>query len=558
MNKNQKINIYISNLDRKMEIVEASSLKEIADQLESELGFRPINAKVNNRTHSLERRIFLSSNIEFVGIDQESGMRTYFRTLSFLIAKAVNDVLPTAKLFIEHSLSKGYYARIQNAHDITPEELARVKARMDVLIKADLPFVRQEVPTEEAVKLFSSMGFPDKADLLSTAGEVYTVYHTLDGYPDYFYGCLAPSSGYIHLYDIIPWMEGLLIQVPRRDKIDELETPIPQPMMKDVFFRHDRLLHLTKCKYVGSLNRLIDQKEISKMIQVSEAMQEKEISRIADDISQRYAAGVRIVLVSGPSSSGKTTFSKRLETQLTTNYIRPHSISLDDYFVNREESPLDENGEYDYENINALDLDFLGKQLREILAGEEVSLPSYDFITGKRVFKGKKKIRLEQGDILLMEGIHALNPDLIPSIPDSATYKVYVSALTGISLDAHNRIPSADNRLLRRMVRDHRYRSYSAAETIKRWPLVRAGEEKWVFPHQENANAMFNSAMVYEMAALRPYAELILREVPPTAPEYAEAYRLLRFLSYFRYIPTRLLPNVSLLREFVGGSSFQY
>ena len=551
------IRIYCNNLKRYEEFPHGVSLQQVAQHFRDELGFRPLNAQVNHLTRDLNFRLYEPSDIIFASYEDESGMRTYVRTLSFILSKAVADVLPGSKLFIEHSLSKGYYCQIKNAHVVTPEEIQRVKVRMQEIIAADIPFTPRCERTEEVAAMFRERGYEDKADLLETTGMPYSRYFELEGYPDYYYGSLAPSTGYIGLFGLEPYLEGVLLRVPRRDKPDELAPLIPQPMMRGVFADHDRLLDLLQVTHVGSLNKAIDRNEVASMIQVSEAMQEKQIAAIADDIAERYKQGVRVVLISGPSSSGKTTFCKRLQTQLLTNYIRPYGLSLDDYFLNREDSPRDESGDYDYESLYALDLPLFNRDLNEMIAGNEVKLPTYDFTTGKRVYKGNS-IHLREGDILVIEGIHGLNPELIPNVPESSTYKVYVSALTAIGLDAHNRIPSTDNRLIRRMVRDYRYRNHTGLQTLRRWPSVRRGEEKWVFPYQENAHVMFNSAMLYELAVMRAYAEPILQSVPRNEPEYAEAHRLLRFLSSFHMIPARLLPNNSLMREFLGGSTFQY
>lgn len=551
------IRIFCNNLKRYEEFPHGVSLQQVAQHFRDELGFRPLNAQVNHLTRDLNFRLYEPSDIIFASYEDESGMRTYVRTLSFILSKAVADVLPGSKLFIEHSLSKGYYCQIKNAHVVTPVEIERVKVRMQEIIAADIPFCPRCERTEEVATMFRERGYEDKADLLETTGMPYSRYFELEGYPDYYYGSLAPSTGYIDLFGLEPYLEGALLRVPRRDKPDELAPLIPQPMMRKVFADHDRLLDLLQVTHVGSLNKAIDRNEVASMIQVSEAMQEKQIAAIADDIAERYKQGVRVVLISGPSSSGKTTFCKRLQTQLLTNYIRPYGLSLDDYFLNREDSPRDESGDYDYESLYALDLPLFNRDLNEMIAGNEVKLPTYDFTTGKRVYKGNS-IHLREGDILVIEGIHGLNPELIPNVPESSTYKVYVSALTAIGLDAHNRIPSTDNRLIRRMVRDYRYRNHTGLQTLRRWPSVRRGEEKWVFPYQENAHVMFNSAMLYELAVMRAYAEPILQSVPRNEPEYAEAHRLLRFLSSFRMIPARLLPNNSLMREFLGGSTFQY
>lgn len=550
--------VYVTNLKEQVEVLPGCQLFTIADAVEKQLGFRPIKAFVDNRTQDLTWRCFHSVDITFVSLKEETGMRTYERTLSFIAAKAIKELMPEAHFYIKHSLSKGCFCRIDYTHMIEQNDLDRIKSKMWEIIKKDIPFKLKTKRTATVAKMFRELGLTDKADLIEGQGEPYTSYYELDGYPDYFYGGLAPSTGYIYLFDIIPWMEdGLLMLMPNREKLDELQKPIPQVMMKDVIHKHDKLLALTNCKYVGSLNKIIEGERLSDLIHVSEAMQEKEIAKIAEDIAKRYASGTRVVLISGPSSSGKTTFCKRLQVQLITNYLHPHGLSLDDYFIDREFTPRTPSGDYDFENIKAIDLKLLGEQIQQILAGEEVKLPTYDFTTGKKIYRGNT-IKLNDGDLLVIEGIHGLNPDLLPSIPEAATYKIYVSALTNVALDSHNRIPSTDNRLLRRIVRDYNYRGYSASETIKRWPSVREGEEKWVFPFQENANAMFNSAMVYEFAALREQAENILRQVPKAVPEFSEAQRLLQFLSYFKFVPKSELPSVSLLREFLGGSSFHY
>lgn len=552
-----KIRIYCDNLDRYEEFPHGISLERVAEYFQDDLGFRPFNAQVNHCTRDLGFRLYEPSDVLFASFSDESGMRTYVRTLSFILSKAVADILPGSKLFIEHSLSNGYYCQIKNAHMIIPGEIVRIKERMESLIVADIPFRAHCERTEEVAAMFRSMGYEDKADLLETRGMPYSRYYDLDGYPDYYYGSLAPSTDYIGLFGLEPYLDGVLLRIPRRDKPEELAPFVPQPMMRQVFADHDRLLDILQVTHVGSLNKAVDRNDISTMVQVSEAMQEKQIAAIADDIAHKYKEGVRVVLISGPSSSGKTTFCKRLQTQLLTNYIRPYGLSLDDYFINREDSPRDESGDYDFESLYALDLPLFNKDLKQMIAGEEVNLPTYDFTTGMRVYKGNT-IQLKDGDILILEGIHALNPELIPGVPESSTYKIYVSALTAIGLDAHNRIPSTDNRLIRRLVRDYRYRNYSGLGTLRRWQSVRRGEEKWVFPFQENAHVMFNSAMLYELAVLRAYAEPILQAIPRNEPEYAEARRLLRFLSSFRMIPARLLPNNSLMREFLGGSTFHY
>ena len=386
---------------------------------------------------------------------------------------------------------------------------------------------------------------------------IYTSYYELDGYVNFFYGCLTPSTSYVHLFDLVPYANGLLLQVPRPDKPDEIEPIIKQDKMFNAYKEHLTLQRTVGLNNVGDLNIANQKGMAQEIVLVSEAMQEKQVAKIAEEIASRYHDGVRIVLISGPSSSGKTTFCKRLEVQLITNLIHPIGISLDDYFLNREDTPLDENGEYDFESLYALDLPYLNQDIKKLLAGEEIDLPSFNFETGKRIYKGRR-LRMYDNSILIMEGIHGLNPELTSFIDDHYKYRIYVSVLTTISLDNHNWIPTTDNRLLRRIIRDYRFRGYSAEQTIQRWPSVRAGEDKWIFPFQENADAMFNSAMLYELAALRKYAEPILSEVMENSPANAEAYRLLRFLKYFNYLNEDALPGTSLLREFLGGGSFKY
>lgn len=546
-----------TNLGREELVPQGISLLELAERLEKELGFRPINCRVNNNTLSLTDRIYEPSTLHFVDITDASGMRTYVRTLSFIVSKAIADTLPGSKFFVEHSLANGYYCSIKRKDPVTDKELALLRNRIDEIIKADIPFVPQTIPSERAIELFRSIGEYDKADLIETVRLPYTTYLELEGYPDTYYGSLAPSTSYIYLYGLERHLEGFLLRVPNSKNPSELFPITTQPKMREVIKEQEQLLAMLNIEHIGSLNKAIRRNEIADIIHVSEAMQEKGIAKIAQEIANRYSSGVRVIMISGPSSSGKTTFTKRLCTQLRTCYLKPHMLSMDDYFVDRDKTPLDENGEYDFESLYALDLELFNKDLLSLLEGKKVETPTFDFKTGQRVFSGNH-LMLKEGDVLLIEGIHALNPDLLPSFPQKALFRVYVSALTTIGLDAHNRVPTTDNRLLRRMVRDYRYRGYSAIETLRRWSSVRKGEDKWVFPFQENADAMFNSAMVYELAALRSFAEPLLLEVPPMVPEYSEAQRLLRFLRMINHIQINKLPGTSLLREFLGGSSFRY
>jgi uridine kinase len=485
-------------------------------------------------------------------------MRTYVRSLCFILAKAVDDTLPHAATHIEHAVARGYYFRIEAETPVGDRELAAIRRRMREIVEADIPFVRVEEETERVVTLFRERGMEDRARLLETSGLLYARYSMLEGYVDYFYGSLTPSTGYITLFDIRQHNDGFLLRVPNRENPVELEPEIQQEKLLSVYREHLKFLKISGLNNVGDLNLANRENRMSEVIQVAEAYQANRIAAIAEEITRRFREeGVRVVLISGPSSSGKTTFRKRLEVQLLVNLLKPAGISLDDYFVDRDRTPPDEHGEKDYESLYALDLKLFEQQMLTLVAGGEIEIPSYNFVTGRREFK-KNRLKMEDDCILIVEGIHGLNPELTEHIPPEKKFMVYVSALTTISLDDHNWIPASDNRLIRRIVRDYRYRGYSAEQTISRWDSVRRGEDRWIFPYQENADVMFNSAMIYELAAIRRHAEPILMRVPRTVPEYSEAYRLLKFLRYFNYIPDRELPPTSLLREFLGGSSFRY
>ncbi len=553
----ETITIYCKNNNTYKDVPIGSSLLDIYTALGAPLRYRPMNAQVNNKTESLNLRCWQPKDIEFIDYTQLSGLRTYVRSLCHIFSKAVYDIWPTATLNLEHPVSKGYYCVIHNGKNIDLETIERIKKRMWELIDADLPFLHKSVRTVDAAVLFRERGMNDKARLIETAGLPYTSYYELEGYINFFYGCLTPSTGYIQLFDLEPYMDGVLLRIPKQTDPMELQPVIKQDKMFEAYKEHLTLQRTVGLDNVGDLNLAIEKGRSQDIILVSEAMQEKQVAKIAEKIADGYKEGIRIVLISGPSSSGKTTFCKRLQVQLTTNLLHPVGISLDDYFLNREDTPKDEHGEYDFESLYALDLPYFNKDLKKLLSGEEIDLPTFNFETGQRVFKGKK-LKLRENSILVIEGIHALNPELTEFIDDKYKYRVYVSVLTSISLDNHNWIPTTDNRLLRRIIRDYRFRGYSAEDTINRWPSVRRGEDKWIFPYQENADAMFNSAMLYELAALRKFAEPILAQVPESSKANAEAYRLLRFLRYFNYIPTEELPGTSLLREFLGGGSFKY
>ena len=553
----ETITIYCKNNNTYKDVPIGSSLLDIYTAVGAPLRYRPMNAQVNNKTESLNFRCWQPKDIEFIDYTQLSGLRTYVRSLCHIFSKAVYDIWPTATLNLEHPVSKGYYCVIHNGKNIDLETIEKIKKRMWELIDADLPFLHKSVRTVDAAVLFRERGMNDKARLIETAGLPYTSYYELEGYINFFYGCLTPSTGYIQLFDLEPYMDGVLLRIPKQTDPMELQPVIKQDRMFEAYKEHLTLQRTVGLDNVGDLNLAIEKGRSQDIILVSEAMQEKQVAKIAEKIADGYKEGIRIVLISGPSSSGKTTFCKRLQVQLTTNLLHPVGISLDDYFLNREDTPKDEHGEYDFESLYALDLPYFNKDLKKLLSGEEIELPSFNFESGRRIFKGKK-LKLRENSILVIEGIHALNPELTEFIDDKYKYRVYVSVLTSISLDNHNWIPTTDNRLLRRIIRDYRFRGYSAEDTINRWPSVRRGEDKWIFPYQENADAMFNSAMLYELAALRKFAEPILAQVPESSKANAEAYRLLRFLRYFNYIPTEELPGTSLLREFLGGGSFKY
>lgn len=553
------LQIYCKNLNKSKSFPIGISLLDIYSGFGLNMPYGPVNAKVNNKVESLTFRVYNNKDVEFQDIYTSSGMRTYVRSLCFILCKAVEDLYPNGSIMLEHPVSKGYYCQLKLDRSIGLDDIHRIKQRMKEIIAEDLPFVRYEKHTTEVVELFRQKGMNDKVHLLETSDNLYSYYYTLGDTIDYYYGSLLPSTGYIHLFDLIKYYDGLLLQVPNRSNPDKLEEILKQEKMLEVFKEHRRWNQILGIGTVGDFNKACNAGYATELINVSEALQEKRISQIADEILHRNQKGqpVKLILISGPSSSGKTTFSKRLSVQLMANGLKPYPISLDDYFVNREDTPKDENGNYDYESLYALDLDFFNQQLQALIKGEEVELPRFNFTTGKREWSGKH-LRVNDNMILILEGIHALNPELTPHIPTESKFKIYVSALTTILLDNHNYIPTTDNRLLRRIIRDYKYRGYSAEETISRWPSVRAGEEKWIFPYQENADVMFNSALLFELAIIKDYAEPILRKVPNNRPEYSEAYRLRKFLGYFVPLQDKELPPTSLLREFLGGSSFRY
>lgn len=556
---NDKIQIFCENTGKYMDVKGGETLLDVYNRIKDEISVKPICAHVNHKTEGLNYPLFMPKMVNFIDEGNPSGQRMYVRSLCMVLAKAVHDLYPAASLCIEHSIASGYYATIdrQTADAAT---VAAVKRRMEEIIAADIPFVRSTKLTTDVIKLFRNAGMTDKVTLLETATDLYTTYYSLEGFVDSYYGDLVPSTSYVGVFDLVPYESGLLLLPPDFDGDRTKPAGInPQPKLFKAFTDYIKLNKTVGVGSVGMLNKAVaDKSNVGMLIAVAETIHDKKIGAIADQITERFRqGGARVVLVAGPSSSGKTTTTKRLSIHLLANLVRPQMISLDNYFVDREHTPRDENGDYDYESLYALDIEQFNKDLTDLIAGKEVAMPSYDFTTGKRTYKGNK-LRLDDNSILLMEGIHGLNPELTASIPDEMKYKVYVSALTTLNIDNHNWVPTTDNRLLRRIVRDFKYRGTSALDTIRRWPSVRRGEGKWIFPYQENADAMFNSSLIFELGVMKDFAEPILKQVPHNVPEYAEAYRLLSFLSYFNAIPNRQIPATSLLREFLGGSSFKY
>lgn len=553
------LQIYCKNQKETRNFPEGSSLLDIYKGFNIEMPLGPVSAKVNNKVENLNFRVYYNKDVEFLDITNPSGMRTYVRSLCFILVKAVEDLYPCGTISLEHPVSKGYFCKLHIDRTIGLDDVTRIKQRMQEIINEDMPFSRYECRTEDVVKIFQERGMNDKVKLLKTSGQLYSFYYKLGDTVDSYYGSLVPSTGYIKKFDIVKYYDGLLLRIPNRNNPQKLEDVIKQEKMLEVFQEHHRWNKILGISTVGDFNIACNNGHATDLINVSEALQERKIVKIADEIASRQNGDnrVKMVLISGPSSSGKTTFSKRLSIQLMTNGLKPYLVSLDDYFVNREDTPLDENGKHDFESLYALDLPYFESHLKALLNGEEIELPKFNFTTGKRENSGNK-LKLDDNMILILEGIHALNPELTPNIPAENKYKVYVSALTTILLDNHNYIPTTDNRLLRRIIRDAKYRNYSAEDTIARWPSVRAGEDKWIFPYQENADAMFNSALLFELAVIKDHIEPILRKVPNSSPEYSEAHRLLKFLSYFVSIQDTELPPTSLLREFLGGSSFNY
>ena len=547
------------NIQDNVEVAGGTSLLALADSLADRLTDRPICARVNNKVQALSFQIFAPKQVEFLGRATDSGHRAYVRSLCMMLYVAVRRLYPGTLLKIEHSVSRGYYCRLVG--DVPRDAAAVASAlvtEMRDMVSRDIPFVRHEAPREENISIFRAEGLEDKVKVLETTHSLYHAYYTLDGIADSYYGCLAPSTGYIDVFDVTPYKEGFLLRAFALDNPTVTPSPILQEKMYKAFTDYVEFNSIIGVSNVGELNKVVEARRTADLINVAEALHEKYIAKISDEITARYhAGGARLVLIAGPSSSGKTTTTKRLAVQLMTNLLKPVMISLDNYFVDRAHTPRDEHGELDYESLYSIDLEQFNADLNDIIAGKEVELPNYNFETGTRQYKGEK-VKLEDGAIILIEGIHGLNPELTAHIEERMKFRVYVSALTTLSIDDHNWVPTTDNRLLRRMIRDYKYRGTSALDTLRRWPSVRRGEERWIFPYQENADAMFNSSLLFELGVMKDLGEEILNTVPEDVAEYSQAYRLRKFLSYFRSIPSNLIPPTSLLREFLGGSSFHY
>jgi len=547
----------LKNNGERRKITPGMTLLEISRECNIELKHQILGAMVNNQLKELDYEVYSPKTIQFLDITHPAGMRIYQRSLFFVLQKAVRDIVPGGQVRFEHSVSKGFYCEIDGYNE--PIELPLVFSicdRMREIVAADLPFRRDKVLTPDVVKLFEGMGYHDKAKLFITRPKLYTSVYYLSDMADYFFGCLVPSTGYLKVFDLVKYYNGMLLRIPKRFKPDEVEDIVLQNKMFEIFQEYKNWVEILGVSSVASINEQVQQGNASELIKISEALHEKKIARIADMI-HTHSSQVKLVLISGPSSSGKTTFAKRLSIQLKVNGLKPYMISLDNYFVDREKTPLDEEGKYDFESLYALDIDYFNSDLIKLLNGEMIQVPKFSFEKGARYFDGTT-LQIEPNGVLVIEGIHALNPALTHLIPAEKKFKVYVSALTSLSIDGINRIPTTDNRLIRRIIRDYRYRGYSALDTISRWESVRRGEDKNIFPFQEEADVMFNSALLFELGVLKSYAEPILYEVPSTEPEYAEATRLLKFLSYVTPIPDKEVPPTSIIREFLGGSTFSY
>ena len=558
------LQIRCKNNNQTKSFAEGTSLLDVyqafADDLK--MPFPVVSAKVNNASQGLKFRVYQNRDVEFLDAREGSGHRAYVRSLCFVLYKACSDLFSGSKLFVEHTISRGYYCNFKKrtGDALTAEDVERISQRMTEIISLDMPFRRNEATTEEAIRVFAERGFADKVKLLETSGQIYSDYYTLGDTVDYYYGPLVPSAGYLTVWGLEPYHDGMLLRVPDWNNPLRLADKVDMPKTYEMFAEKTRWDIIMRLSNAGDVNKAILKGHASELIQVSEALQEKKIVQIAEEIERRFHREkdpVRMVLITGPSSSGKTTFCKRLSIQLLACGLRPLAVSTDDYFVNRVDTPQLPNGDYDFDNIETVEYALLEDHLTRLMRGEKVEVPEYNFVTGQREWNGKK-LRLGSDTVLIIEGIHALNPLLTKTISDTMKFKIYISALTSISLDDHNWIPVRDNRLLRRIIRDYNKGAYTAQQTISQWKNVCEAEDKWIFPFQETADMMFNSALNIEFAVLRTHAELILASVPKNCPEYAEAHRLLKFIHYFIPVSDKEIPPTSIMREFVGGSSFKY
>ena len=551
----QQIKIRCKNNKKTLNISIGSNLSEIFSLSGLKMEYGPISARVNNKVEGMHYRVYKPKDIEFLDLHNSSAIRAYTRTLFFVLNKAAHELWPECTVVIDIPVSNGYYVDLRLDRPITPDDVHELRQRMQRIIDAAMPIHRYETTTEDAIRMFRESRSFSKVKLLESSGSLYTTYYDIDGYVDYYYGSLLTNTSQLHLFGLELYYDGMLLRIPSQEDPSKLGAFIRQDKMFEIFKEHHRWQNILGMRTVGDLNDAIVKGYSNQLIQLSEALQEKKIAQIADEIASRKS--IKMVLIAGPSSSGKTTTCKRLSVQLAVNGLKPIGISLDDYFLDREKTPIDESGDYDFESLYALNVPLLNEQMNALFRGEEVELPRYNFQKGKSEWSGKK-LQLKGKEILVVEGIHALNPELTSQIPDEQIFRVYASALTTILLDNHNYVPTTDNRLLRRIIRDHKYRGVSAQETIRRWPSVRNGENRWIFPFQENADAMFNSAMLFELAVIKSQAEPLLEQVPENCVEHAEAYRLRKFLRYIRPISEDQIPPTSLLREFLGGSSFEY
>ncbi len=550
------VQVYCKNTKETKRFPEGTSLVQVLNEFEFERPYPIVSAKVNNVSQGLKFKVYQNKDIEFIDVRESSGMRVYYRSLCFLLFKAASDVFPGSKLYMEHPISNGYFCHLRKADgsELTEADVALLKEKMQELVEKDMPFHRYDVQTDRAIKEFHKAGFEDKVRLLQTSGEAYTDYYTLGDTSDYYYGKLVPSTGYLTVWGLLPYHDGLLLQAPSREDPTHVAPFVDQPKTFEMFKENLRWNIIMGLSTVGDVNEAFLNGRASELIQIAEALQEKKIVQIAEEIDRRYRSDnpLKVVLITGPSSSGKTTFCKRLSIQLKACGLKPMSMSTDDYFVNRVETPKFPDGSYDFDNFDTVDHALMEEDIMKLIAGEEVSVPEYNFVTGLREYNGKK-LQLGDGRILLIEGIHALNPGLTSRIPESAKFKVFINTLTGTLLDDHNWIPTSDNRLLRRIVRDYNKGAFTARESISHWQNVLDAEQKWIYPFQETADVMFNSAYLIEFAVLKNHAEPILRTVPQNCPEYSEAHRLLKFIHYFTPVPDKEIPATSLLREFIGG-----